>query len=73
MSERIRTWRESTLYHQNFRGWLYLCFRIVTLGICITYKTGFGFDDQIYWTFIELGTNYYLTHCHLLRLDTLNF
>jgi hypothetical protein len=25
-------------------------------GICVTKKTGFGFDDKIYWTFIQLAT-----------------
>jgi hypothetical protein len=23
-------------------------------GVCVTYKMGFGFDDRIYWTFIQL-------------------
>jgi hypothetical protein len=25
-------------------------------GVCVTNKTGFRFDDRIYWTFIQLGT-----------------
>jgi hypothetical protein len=25
-------------------------------AVCVTNKTGFGFDDQIYWTFIQLVT-----------------
>jgi hypothetical protein len=25
----------------------------------VTYKTGFGFDDQIYWTFTELVTTFH--------------
>jgi hypothetical protein len=25
-------------------------------GVRVTNKTGFGFDDQIYWTFIQLVT-----------------
>jgi hypothetical protein len=25
-------------------------------GVCVTNKTGFGFDDRIYWTFIQLVT-----------------
>jgi hypothetical protein len=25
---------------------------ILVLGVCVTYKTGFGFDDRICWTFI---------------------
>jgi hypothetical protein len=36
-------------------------------------KTGFGFDDRIYWTSIQLVTTvHYPTHCHLLRVDTLD-
>jgi hypothetical protein len=23
------------------------------LGVCVTYKMGFGFDDRIYWIFIK--------------------
>jgi hypothetical protein len=26
------------------------------MGVCVSYKTGFGFDDRIYWTFIQLVT-----------------
>jgi hypothetical protein len=36
---------------------------------------GFGFDDRIYWTFMQLVTtvtNHYLTHWHLPRLDFLS-
>jgi hypothetical protein len=29
-----------------------------TLGVCVTYKTCFGFDDRIYWTFIQLDTTF---------------
>jgi hypothetical protein len=25
-------------------------------GVCVTNKTGFGFDDRIYWTFIQVVT-----------------
>jgi hypothetical protein len=37
--------REATYYH--------------VLGVCVTYKTGFGFDDQIYWTFIQIVTTFH--------------
>jgi hypothetical protein len=33
----------------------------------VTYKTGFEFDDQIYWTFIQFVTTQYIW------LDTLDF
>jgi hypothetical protein len=26
------------------------------LGVCVTNKTGFGFDHRIYWTFIQMVT-----------------
>jgi hypothetical protein len=29
------------------------------LGVCVTYKMGFGFDDRIYWTFIQLVTTFH--------------
>jgi hypothetical protein len=29
------------------------------LGVCVTYKTGFGFDDRICWTFIQLVTTFH--------------
>jgi hypothetical protein len=29
------------------------------LRVCVTYKTGFGFDDRIYWTFIQLVTTFH--------------
>jgi hypothetical protein len=29
------------------------------LGVCVTYKTGFGFDDRIYWIFIQLVTTFH--------------
>jgi hypothetical protein len=25
-------------------------------GVCVTNKIGFGFDDRIYWTFVQLVT-----------------
>jgi hypothetical protein len=28
-------------------------------GVCVTNKTGSGFDDQIYWTFIQLVTTFH--------------
>jgi hypothetical protein len=40
------------------------------LGVCVTFKTGFEFDDRIYWTFINLLPRF--TN-HYLRLDTLDF
>jgi hypothetical protein len=27
----------------------------------VTNKTGFGFDDRIYWTFIQLITTFYIS------------
>jgi hypothetical protein len=49
---------------------LYLCMYRHVLGVCVTNKTGFGFDDRIYRTFV-----YFLQHFknHYLRLDTLDF
>jgi hypothetical protein len=29
-------------------------------GVSVTYKTGFEFDDQIYWTFIQFVTTQYI-------------
>jgi hypothetical protein len=29
------------------------------LGVCVTYETEFGFDDRIYWTFIQLVTTFH--------------
>jgi hypothetical protein len=29
------------------------------LEVCVTYKAGSGFDDQIYWTFIQIVTTFY--------------
>jgi hypothetical protein len=29
------------------------------LGVCVTYKKGFGFDDRIYWTLIKLITTFH--------------
>jgi hypothetical protein len=29
------------------------------LAVCVTYKTGFGFDDGIYWTFMQLVTRFH--------------
>jgi hypothetical protein len=36
-------------------------------GVCVTNKTGFGFDDRIYWTVMQLITTVHMsmTHCHL--------
>jgi hypothetical protein len=36
-------------------------------GICVTNKTGFGFYDRIYWTFIQL-----VTRSHKSLSDTLS-
>jgi hypothetical protein len=33
--------------------------RCHVLEVCVTYKTGFGFDDRIYWTFIQLVTTFH--------------
>jgi hypothetical protein len=27
--------------------------------VCVTNKTGFGFDDRIYWTFIQIVTTFH--------------
>jgi hypothetical protein len=29
------------------------------LGVCMSYKTGFEFDDRIYWTFVQLVTTFH--------------
>jgi hypothetical protein len=29
------------------------------LAVCVTFKTGIGFDVQIYWTFIQLVTTFH--------------
>jgi hypothetical protein len=39
-------------------------------GVCVTYKTGFGFDDRLYLTFINLLQHFTK---HYFRLDTLDF
>jgi hypothetical protein len=39
-----------------------LCGYCHVLGVCVTYKTGFGFDDRISWTFIQL----FQLNCQLL-------
>jgi hypothetical protein len=36
-------------------------------GICVTNMTGFGFEDRIYWTFIQL-----ITTVHKSLFDTLS-
>jgi hypothetical protein len=40
------------------------------LWICVTYKTGFRFEDWIYWTYTQL-LQHFTNHC--LWLDTLDF
>jgi hypothetical protein len=40
---------------QKREGGLWYCY---LSGVCVTNKTGFGFDDRIYWTFIQLATIY---------------
>jgi hypothetical protein len=36
-------------------------------GVSVISKTGFGFDDRIYWAFIQLVSTVHksLTHCHI--------
>jgi hypothetical protein len=29
------------------------------LGVYLTYKTGYGFDDRIYWSFIQFVTSFH--------------
>jgi hypothetical protein len=31
-------------------------------GVCVTNKTGFGFDERIYWTFTQLVTTVHKSH-----------
>jgi hypothetical protein len=45
-------------------------------GVYVTNKTGFGFDDRIYWTFVQLATAFYKSLSstgHSLLLTTLLF
>jgi hypothetical protein len=35
---------------------MYICH---IFGVCVTYKTGFGVDDRIYWTFTQLLTTFH--------------
>jgi hypothetical protein len=35
----------------------------------VTNKTSFGFDDRIYWTFIQLVTTVHKSHIIIFRLD----
>jgi hypothetical protein len=37
--------------------------KLSCIRICVTYKTGFGFDDRIYWTFIHLVTAVHKSPC----------
>jgi hypothetical protein len=69
---RIRGWKQIS-NHSNLgacgRPASFLLKYCHVSGVYVTNKTGSGFIDWIYWTFIQLlqqFTNHYLTHCRLL-------
>jgi hypothetical protein len=51
---------KNTVYVRPLEKLQHSCLLLTSLAYChilrvfVTYKTGFGFDDRIYWTFIEL-------------------
>jgi hypothetical protein len=57
--------QQTELSYKCFRcvQFIHLIKRIIKycyiLEVCVTYKTGFGFDGRIYWTFIQLVTTFH--------------
>jgi hypothetical protein len=50
LSQYYKKWCKLTWLHGQIIFWFYLIKYCHVLGVCVTYKTGFGFDDRIYWT-----------------------